>query len=629
MTQHLPVLSIIVLFLGAFLTVIFGSKNKVVRIIIVTAATLSSFIFIMMLIKPVLINGNIITYWMGDWVPVNGWAIGIGLEIDGLNLFFAIIASLTILISGIYSYKYMSKDDALEKYYVLFLMLSGSVLGLIFTGDLFNMFVMIEIMTFASVGLTAFRNRSDGALEAAFKFIVIGSIGSSLILLGTIMLYSQFHTLNMAQLAAMLHNNYTPVTLFAFAALIGGFAVDSYLVPSHVIAPDAYQAAPSSVSMLFSGMVNKAGVYGIIRIIFVIYTSMNLAPMRLMFVFWGTVTMFVGVTMALAQNDFKRLLAFHSISQIGYVFTGVGLSTALGLTGGLYHALNHTLFKGLLFLCAGAVLYRTGTTDLNKLGGLAKKMPQTTLIFLIGAFSISGLPPFNGFVSKWLIYQGTYEAGYAPVTIIALLTSVLTLASFIKVAQSVFFGQLPIEYENITETPLSMRIPMWIMAVLCFITGVVPQYVTKYLITPAVSVVLNVGKYIDAMMGTGYAEKMFGEPVPVTGTGYKLAGYYNPMAWLIIFVVALIAFTLVAVIGGFRPKQVAADDNNPKYDIFYSGEASQHSHVVGNDMLWGLKYDFRGYFNFMHKAHSGVINDYALWVVSTTAVVLVYLFIFV
>ncbi len=629
MTQHLPVLSIIVLFLGAFLTVIFGSKNKVIRTIIVTAVTLSSFIFIILLIKPVLIDGNIITYWMGDWVPVSGWAIGIGLEIDGLNLLFGIIASITILLSGIYSFKYTSRDDTIEKYYVLFLMLSGSVLGIIFTGDLFNMFVMIEIMTFASVALTAFRNKSTGALEAAFKFIVIGSLGSSLILLGTIMLYSQFHTLNMAQLAAMLHNNYTPVTLFAFAALIGGFAIKSYLVPSHTIAPDAYQAAPSSVSMLFAGMVNKAGVYGMIRLTFVIYTSMNLTPIRLMFVFWGTVTMLVGVTMALAQHDFKRLLAYHSISQLGYVFTAVGLSTALGLTGGLYHVLNHTLFKGLLFLCAGAVLYRTGTTDLNKLGGLAKKMPQTAIIFLIGAFSISGLPPFNGFVSKWLIYQGTYEAGYAPVTIIALLTSVLTLASFIKVAQSVFFGQLPIEYENITETPLSMRIPMWTMAILSFAAGVLPQYVTKYLIAPAVSATLNVGKYIDAMMGTGYAEKWFGEPVSVPVVDYTLAGYYNPVAWLILFGVILIAFTIVAVVGGFRPKQVATDDNNPKYDIFYSGEANLHSHIGGNDLFWGLKYDFGRYFDFIRKAHSGVVNDYVLWAISTTAIVLVYLFIFV
>lgn len=613
MMQHLPILSIIVLFLGAFLTAIFGSKNKVIRIIILTAATLLSFIFIMLLIKPVLMEGNIITYWMGDWAPEFDWAIGIGLEIDGLNLLFGIIASVTTLLSGIYSYKYMDRDDAQGKYYVLFLMLSGSVLGLIFTGDLFNMFVMLEIMTFAAVGLTAFRNKTEGALEAAFKYIVIGSLGSSLILLGTILLYTQFHTLNMAQLAAMLHNNYTPVTLFAFASLIGGFAVKSCLVPSHVIAPDAYQTAPSSVSMLFSGMVNKAGVYGLIRIIFVIYTSMNLAPMRLMFVFWGTVTMLVGVIMALGQKDIKRLLAFHSISQLGYVFIGIGLSSALGLTGGLYHALNHTLFTGLLFLCAGAVLYVTGTTDLYRLGGLVKKMPQTALIFIIGVFSISGLPPFNGFVSKWLIYRGTYEAGYTPITIIAILTSVLTLASLIRVVYFIFLGQLPSQYENIAETPFSMRIPMWIMAVLCFITGVMPQYVTKYLITPAVLAVTNVGKYIDAMMGTGYGEKWFGEPLAVFKLEETISGYYDPMAWLIVFVVMLIAFTFLAVSGGLNHKQAISED--------FKNE--------GNEMTFKGNFNFKYYFIFLNKVNSGVVNDYVLLVISTTAILLVYLFLFV
>ena len=194
-------------------------------------------------------------------------------------------------------------------------------------------------------------------------------------------------------------------TVFAFALLVAGYGVKSYVVPFHPVAADAYMTAPASISMVFSGMVNKAGVYGLIRLVYTVFQSMDQSAVQYLLVIIGTVTMFVGVTMALAQHDFKRLLAYHSISQIGYVVTAIGLSTALGITGGLYHAMNHTLFKGLLFLCAGAVYYSVGTTDLDKLGGLAKRMPQTTAVFLIGAFSISGLPPFNGFLSKWMIYQ--------------------------------------------------------------------------------------------------------------------------------------------------------------------------------------------------------------------------------
>lgn len=636
MMQHFPALAIIVLFLGAFLIALFGGKSQTARKAITVLATGISLMFILLLIKPVMIDGNVISYWMGNWIPVADWAIGIGIEVDQLNLFFAIIVSLTVFLSGLYSFKYMKNDDTLDKYYVLYLMLSGGIMGFVLSGDIFNMFVMIEIFTFAAVALTAFRNYIEGALEAAFKYIVIGSIGSSFILAGTILIYAQLHTLNMAQIAALMHKNYTPVTLFAFALMLAGYGVKSFIVPCHVAAPDAYMTAPASVSMLFSGMVNKAGVYGMIRLLYVLFQSMNLTSVQLLIVTWGTITMFVGVTMALVQNDFKRLLAFHSISQIGYVITGVGLSTALGITGGLFHALNHTLFKGLLFLCAGAVSYAVGTTDLNKLGGLAKKMPQTAVIFLIGAFSISGLPPFNGFVSKWLIYQATYEAGYAPVTVIALLVSVLTLASFIKVTQSVFFGQLSKNCEKAEEVPLSMRIPMWIMAAMCLIAGVLPQYVTKYLITPAVSATLNIGKYINVMMGSGYAEKKFGEPVPVPNIDYKLAGYWKPEYWLILFVILLVAFALAALAGGINIKQkviaecaITDETADPKYDTFFSGEANEYSHVAGNDLFWGLKYDFRKYFDFMHGAHSGVVNDYSLWVVSTTAILIVYLFLLV
>ena len=638
MTQHLPILSIMVLFLGAFLTVLFGSKNKVLRGIIVTVSIVASSLFIALLIKPVMIDGQVISYWLGSWEPVAGYAIGIGIEVDQLNLFFAILVSLTVLLSGIYSFRYTSGDDTLEKYYVLYLMLSGGVMGLVLSGDLFNMFVMIEIMTISAVALTAFRNNSNGALEAAFKYLVIGTIGSSFVLTGTILLYSQLHTLNLAQIAALLAVKSNPTTIFAFALLFTGFSIKSFIVPFHPVAADAYMTAPASVSMLFSGMVNKAGVYGLIRLTYTVFQAMGLSSMQFILVFLGTITMFVGVTMALSQHDFKRLLAFHSISQIGYVITAIGLSTALGITGGLYHALNHTLFKGLLFLCAGAVFYAAGTTDLDKLGGLMKKMPQTAFIFLIGAFSISGIPPFNGFVSKWLIYQATYEKaaetgniGYALVTIIAVVVSVMTLASFIKVSQSVFFGQLPKEFEKVKEAPLSMRIPMWIMAILCFVTGILPNYVVKFLITPATNAVLNVGQYVDKMMGTGYFEAATGKVYAAPSADYALAGYWQPVSWLILFVVILAAFALFAILGkgtrGNMNEAIEAED--AKYDLFFGGEQHERSHVGGSDLFWGLRYNFRHYFGFMYGAHSGVVNDYALWAVCASAVIIIYMFVFI
>ena len=632
--QHFPIYSIMVLFLGAFLIVMLG-RNKAVRNILALLAVTASFCFLAALVKPVMINGEIIAYWMGGRAPAGGYAIGIALEVDALSLFFGLLVATAVLVSCIYSIQYMSHDHNVREYYTLFLMLSGGVMGLVLSGDIFNMFIMVEILTFAAVALTAFRNTAKGALEAAFKYLVVGSMGSTCILVGTIMLYAQVHTLNFAQLSALIPGNLNNATKLAFALLFIGFGTKAFIVPFHPLAADAHGAAPASISVLISGVLTKSGIYGIIRLSYFLFQSMGLGTIQFMLVFFGCMSMFICVTMALAQHDFKRLLAFHSISQIGYVLTAVGLCTALGISAGLYHAMNHTLFKGLLFLAAGAVLHQTGTTDLDRLGGLSKKMPWTTVLFLIGAFSISGIPPFNGFASKWMIYQATYEKavesgniGFLLVTIIALITSVLTLASFVKVSQSVFFGQLPREYENVKEVSFGMRFAMCIFALLCVLTGLFPNLVTKYLTEPAANAVFNVTNYINSMMGSSYAESVMGESLPAAQTcTFVEVGCWNPVSWLLVLAIALLAVTLVAVCGKYdqvsENKGAALTDS--KYDLFFGGEESVYSQVGGGDLFWGFKHNWRHYFSFMHDLHSGIVNDYALWAVVALALVTVFL----
>lgn len=635
--EHFPAMAVMGLFLGAFLVEIFGSKNKAVRNILAVGAAAIAFAEIVALIKPVMLDGQVISYWMGSWEPVNGYAIGIGYEIDQLNLFFALLVVSTFLFSGIYSLKYMERDHHLGHYYTLYLMLSGSVLGLVLTGDIFNMFVMIEIMTFACVALAAFRSQQKGALEASFKYLVIGSMGSSFTLFGITLLYAQCHTLNMAQLSSILSTTHTPTTTLALGMLVAGFGVKAYLVPFHTPAADSYTVAPASVSMMFSGMVNKAGVYGMIRLLYIIFRSMDSTAVQTLLTVIGTVTMFVGVTMALSQHDFKRLLAFHSISQIGYVITAAGLGTALGLTGGLFHAMNHTLFKGLLFLCAGAVFYATGSTNLDELGGLSKRMPKTTICFLVGAFSIAGLPPFNGFASKWMIYQATYEKavttghiGYALVTVVALVVSVMTLASFIKVTQAVFFGQTPLTCRKAKEVPFAMRLPMWIMSVLCLLTGVCYEQVDKYLLTPAVKAAFGVTNYIDKMMGQGYAAAAGVSDILVEPAKLSL---WNPVLWLILFVIVLAAAGIVIITGKSSRGRVLETSSQEvvdgKYATFFGGEKSTFSQVGGSDLFWGFRKDWKGYFKVIEGLHSGVVNDYAMWVVAATACIVLFMFIFV
>ena len=623
--HHFPVYSVMVLFLGAFLIVLLG-QNKTVRNCIAFAAMACSVACMIALFKPVMLEGEIIAYWMGNRAIAGGYAIGIALEVDALGLFFGLLISTVVLISGIYSFQYMSHDDNQQQYYVLYLMLAGGVMGLVLSGDIFNMFIMVEILTFAAVALTAFRNQVFGALEAAFKYLVVGSIGSTCILVGITILYAQMHTLNFAQLSQLIPGNLNNATILAFALLYIGFSTKAFLVPFHPLAADAHGAAPASVSVLISGVLTKSGIYGIIRLTYFLFQTMNLGSMQFMLCFVGCMSMFVCVTMALAQHDFKRLLAFHSISQIGYVLTAVGLCTALGISAGLYHAMNHTLFKGLLFLAAGAVLHETGTTDLDKLGGLAKKMPHTTVLFLIGAFSISGIPPFNGFASKWMIYQAAYQKavesgniGFLFVAVIALVTSVLTLASFVKVSQSVFFGQLPKEYENVKEVGFGMRFAMGLMALLCIVTGVFPELVTTYITQPAATAVFNVGNYISAMGFDGSA-------VAAQTVSFEAAGVWTPVSWLLILCIALLAITIVALAGKYDRVSAhnGGEDVSMKYQLFYGGEENCFSQVGGEDLFWGFKHNWKGYFNFMHELHSGIVNDYALWAVVALAICAVF-----
>lgn len=633
--EHFPILAIMTLFMGAFINSLVGRRSRAIGNGVVFLAMAVALGLILALIKPVLIDGQVITYWMGGWAPEGGWAYGIGLEVDALSLFFGLIVTIAVLVSGVYSFTYMSRDDSQVNFYTLFLMLSGSVLGLVLSGDLFNVYVMVEIMTFSAVALTAFRNDYEGALEGAFKYLVVGSIGSTSILTGTILIYAKLHTLNMAQIAALTPANMDGVLVIAFGFLFVGFATKAFLFPFQPLAADAHAVAPASISLMISGVLTKCGVYGIIRLTYHLFQNISVPAVQYLVTGFGCVTMFVCVTMAFNQHNFKRLLAFHSISQVGYVITAVGLGTALGLSAGLYHAVNHTLFKGLLFLVAGAVQHETGTLDLDKLGGLSKRMPRTTLLFLIGAASISGIPPFNGFGSKWMIYQALFakagETGnifFVLVCVVALITSVLTLASFVKVAQSVFFGQLPGSYRNTKECPFAMRLPMWVLAVFCTVLGLFPGQFSQWVLRPAAGAAMSVQGYIDQMLG--------GTALPIQ-VDFFLIGSWNPLVWVGLLIVATCGIAVAAVsttvkdpepLGEGDVEDVQVLPENAKYEPFFSGEESHYSQVGGSDLFWGFKHSWRKYFHFWHNWHSGIVNDYALYAVVCMACVLLYCTIF-
>lgn len=662
--NNLPIIAIMTPFILAFVLGLFKEKYIKVKRALAVIATAISFLCVILLIKPILINGEIIVSWMGNWSPIGGKAFGIGLQIDSLGMFLALIITGASLLSVIYSLKYMSHDNGLEKYYVLFLLLTSSMIGFVFTGDLFNMYVMLEIMTFAAIALTAFRNYKDKSVEAAFKYIVTGSLGSSLILLGTCLIYSETKTLNLAEIAVVIKamESMTPTLIVAFSLMMVGYAVKAFMVPCHTWPTDAHMAAPSAISMILSGVMSKTGIYAIIRLVFMIFGLASNKPVGYLILVWGVITMVIGVSMALLQHDFKRLLAFHSVSQIGYIITALGIAiietgevSVLAMTGGTYHMINHAIFKGLLFLTAGAILYTTGTTDLESVSGLGKRMPFTMAMFLFGAAGISGIPPFNGFASKWMIYEAGFTGSLGIVSIIAVVVSALTLASFIKVGHSVFFGPINKEHKNIEDVPTSMKIPMGVLALGIVIFGLFPKVIVNKILIPVIKSVYDLTGYVSSALGNTY-DSLFAFD-GINNIEFLTKGIYNPTNFLILFVILLLAILVVVIFKGnnlgeeiheksdnefdmsifkkyekHRVNSVnyseAPLDAACKYDIYVGGEQGEEVKVGANDLFWGMKYQLRGYFNSIQKAHNGSVNDYSLWIVATLVIVSVITIIF-
>lgn len=436
---------------------------------------------------------QVLVYSVGAWKP----PVGIALVMDGLTVFMLCTVNLIAFAISVYAIDYMRRYTAQWKFYTLFLLMLSGMNGVIVTGDIFNLYVFLEIASLASFALVAFGTERH-ELEAAFKYAVMSTLGSLFILFAIVLLYSFTSTLNMADIAAILvpkgKNN---VILMVMVLFIMGFGLKAALVPFHAWLPDAHPSAPAPISAMLSGVLIKSlGIYALCRIFL---NVIGFFPMvASIFMFLGALSMIVGVLLAIGQWDFKRLLAYHSISQIGYIVLGISLGTPLGILGGLFHLFNHSVFKSLLFLDSGAVDYATGTRDLQQMGGLAKKMPVTGATSFIASMSIAGIPPFNGFWSKFLIIFATVQSGHYGYAFLAVLASVLTLASFTKVMKYAFWGTLRDKWNGVKEVPILMKLPLILLASVCVIGGVLLIPVVRELFLNSAVRVLSEGSHYTA-----------------------------------------------------------------------------------------------------------------------------------
>lgn len=461
-----------------------------------------------------LTRNDILTYMVGGWGPVNGIPVGIYMVMDGFTTIILCIINTLGFLSVIYSISYIKRYTSENYFYSLFCLMTAGMNGVVISGDLFNIFVFVEISAISSYALVAFGVEKN-ELEASFKYQVLGALASFLILTGISLIYWKTRTLNIADVREVFRAGYDRnYYLFIQLLLLSGFGLKAAIIPFHAWLPDAHSSAPSPISAMLSGVLIKAvGIYVIIRLFFNMFVITE--SMAVLITTLGALSMCIGVFLAIGQWDLKRLLAYHSISQMGYVIVSAGIGmilfsrgikpeiAALAVAGSIFHLVNHAVFKGLLFLNAGAIEYNTGTVDLKEMGGLAKSMPATAATSFISSMSISGIPPFNGFFSKLVIIVAAVLARFYLLAALAVLVSIITLSSFLKFQRYAFFnGEKDEKLKQFKEVPIPMIFSMVVLSLLCVLLGllIVPG-IRETVLDPAVNILLDPEKYSTHIIG--------------------------------------------------------------------------------------------------------------------------------
>lgn len=497
---------------GAFLIMLLGrffsELNKYL-------ASLILFILTILSIYVLLTTGNNLSvYKVGGWEPVNNIPIGIYMVMDGFTVLVLVIINLIGFLSSFYSISYIKRYTAGNYFYALFCLMVGGMNGVVLSGDLFNIFVFLEISVISAYALVAFGVEKN-ELEASFKYQVLGGLASFLILFGIGFIYWKTKTLNIADIRQAFTAGYDRTFyLFVQILILSGFGLKAAIIPFHAWLPDAHSSAPSPISAMLSGVLIKAvGIYVIIRLFFNMFIISE--GMAILITTLGTVSMVIGVFLAIGQWDIKRLLAYHSISQMGYVIMSAGIGmilisrgvkpeiATLAIAGGIYHLVNHAAFKGLLFLNAGAIEYNIGTRDLKEMGGLVKPMPATAATSFVASMSISGIPPFNGFFSKLIIIIAAVMAKFYLLAVLAVIVSIITLASFLKFQRFAFFNKAnSIKNRDIREVPFPMIFSMVVLSIVCVVLSllVIPAIRDTFL-TPAVNILTDPVKYSTLILG--------------------------------------------------------------------------------------------------------------------------------
>ena len=467
--KHLPVLLIVLPLMASPICALL--RNRILnRLFAILVCWLTLVMSVLLLTK--VIGAGPISYALGSWPPP--W--GIEYRVDTVNAFVLLLVSLMGAIVVLYTPASISRElpgIRSNLFYAAYLLCLTGLLGMVATGDAFNVYVFLEICSLASYALISL-GPDRRALSASYRYLIMGTIGATFFVIGIGLLYAMTGTLNMMDLAERLPPvMHTRTVLVAFAFLSVGLSLKLALFPMHVWLPSAYTYAPSAVTAFLAATATKVSVYVFLRFFFTIFGhEYTFSTLRLDYLIipLALAAVFVGSLVAVFQNNIKRMLAYSSIAQIGYMMLGIGLVSITGLTGTLVHLFNHALIKGALFLAIGCVVYQLGSVELEDFRGLGKRMPFTMAAFVAGGLSLIGVPMTVGFVSKWYLVLAALEKGMWPIAVLILIGSLIAVAYIWRIVEVAYF-QEPEQEIAVAEAPLSMHIPMWILLAGTFYFG--------------------------------------------------------------------------------------------------------------------------------------------------------------
>jgi len=459
---HLPILQVIVPLLAAPSCIILRRPGWVWLFALLVSG--SAFLISIALLQQVMDSG-VIVYELGGWEAP--W--GIEYRIDKLNAILGLIItgiSTIVLLAAHTSIQEEIPEDRQTLFYVLYLLSLAGMLGIVTTGDAFNVFVFLEISSLSAYALIAL-GRDRRALWASYQYLIMGSIGATFILIGIGLMYQMTGTLNMEDLSRRLPEVAQTRTVFtAFAFLIVGICLKLALFPLHLWLPNAYAYAPSIVTAFLAATATKVALYLLIRFTYSVFGgsfSFTTLPLQTIFVVLGLLGVFAASITAIYQKNVKLLFAYSSVAQIGYMIVGYSINSTAGLTATLLHMFNHALMKGALFLALGAVMYRIGSVELRDFHGLGRQMPFTMAAIVVGSLSLIGVPLTVGFVSKWYLVLAAIENGWWPVAVLILLGSLLAIVYTWKIVEAAYFKAPQAGNEQVREAPLSFLIPVWML----------------------------------------------------------------------------------------------------------------------------------------------------------------------